>query len=238
MRSGHVHDGRRGRTGGTSFCSFTVSRIATQLARGVAGARRGGLSRRGARPARLFAGRAARSGGSFELRLRQAGGRRHRDRRRRGLRRQALPSGRPRLGRPGVVGRGGAHPERLASLTILSRPHPSRSAARSQKRRRSEAPLAPSSRVPRAGDRQAVAGGQCAPPARRPVRPGRARGGDRGASVRAGQSRGDRSRARLVSRQQGPGRPTSAPIKVPTLYIWGDADATVGPDAATARASS
>ena len=25
---------------------------------------------------------------------------------------------------------------------------------------------------------------------------------------------------------------TSATIKVPTLYIWGDADATVGPDAA------
>ena len=89
------------------------------------------------------------------------------------------------------------HPVAAASQVV-----PPRAA---EGRRRPEASLAPSSRVPRAGDRQDAAGRQCAPPARRPVRPGRAGGRARGASFRAGQSRGDRSGTRLVSRQQGSG---------------------------------
>ena len=193
--------------------------------------REGGLSRRRARPARLLAGRAARSGQSRQLRLRQAGRRRDRHRRWR----QAHAGKRFHLvghdwGGQVSWGVASTHPERLASLTVLSRPHPL-----SFRRALAGGPEATRSTA------RAITASSSSPTPRTsswPTTPSacaRASFGQECPTSRRGSTSailGNRDGAR---RRRLPGiaptracRATSVAIKVPTLYIWGDADATVG----------
>ena len=125
------------------------------------------------------------------------------------------------------------HPGRLASLTILSRPHPmsfrrallkAEDGEQKHRSRHHRAFLEPRPArccwpTMRAGCATACSARACRRPRSRSI-------------FRVlGNPAAHRSRPRLVSRQQGLAADIGA-IKVPTLYIWGDADATVGPDAA------
>ena len=118
------------------------------------------------------------------------------------------------------------HPERVYSLTMLSRPHPAsflRALAMpdgEQKRRSGHhtAFLEPDA-VPKllANDCEWLRSRTCARDAQ---------SGDRFRYVRAGQ-RAYVEAALAWYRSSGPRQPLG-PIKVPTLYLWGDADDTVG----------
>jgi len=120
------------------------------------------------------------------------------------------------------------HSERIASLTILSRPHPNafnralqiEDGDQAHRSRHHKAFLEPGAAdIVLADDarwlREAVGGQR-----RAAIR-------HRGASCRARQQAGHGSRACLVSRARAIRGPLG-PIRVPTLYIWGDADDTVG----------
>jgi pimeloyl-ACP methyl ester carboxylesterase len=129
-----------------------------------------------------------------------------------------------------------AHPERLASLTVLSRPHPL------SFRRALQDPN---------GDQKHRSRhhGKFLEP-----ETGRLLIEDNARRLRAGLFGQDVSKAAIEDHVSVLGNPQAieaalawyrankglsgdfGPIKVPTLYIWGDADATVGPDAARGTA--
>ena len=119
------------------------------------------------------------------------------------------------------------HPERLGSLTMLSRPHPTPSAGRCAKTR--------SSRTARATTRRSSIGAAAAA----------ARGGRQMAARRAMPPKGCRPRrptkhlsvlgdpaameaALAWYRARGTVHRPIGPVEVPTLFLWGDADDTVG----------
>ncbi len=124
------------------------------------------------------------------------------------------------------------YPERLASLTMLSPPTPAglQRGPRSPGRR-AETPIRPPRPLPRPPSRpgQPRRRRQMAPhPPRRERSPP---GQDRKTFVGHRQPASHGGRAGLVPRQRRHHQPVG-PTKVPTLYIWGNADDTVGRAAA------
>jgi len=126
----------------------------------------------------------------------------------------------------------GKHPERLASLTILSRPHPSSFRRALQKEDGDQKHRSRHHRAflePETGKMLLAANAR------------RLRDGLFGQGVPAAALEGHLSvlgnpealEAALAWYRSNKGLAADiGTIKVPTLYIWGDADATVGPDAA------
>jgi pimeloyl-ACP methyl ester carboxylesterase len=126
-------------------------------------------------------------------------------------------------------------PERIASLTMLSRPHPASFARalkidREQPNRFASSPgIAPSERRTEAARRKREVGaGPLGAQRRSPRSHRKAFVGDR-------QSAGHGSSTRLVSRARR-ARTDRRPTRVPTLFIWGEADDTAGRIAAEGTA--
>ena len=148
--------------------------------------------------------------------------------------RPALPPGRPRLGRP----RGAGSPRPPSRTAPLAHRPVAASSGRvppgvQGERRRSAAPLPPPPDLPRSRPPvpacSRTAPGGCAA---RLGRPGRGPAADRGVPLgarRAGRAGGGPG---LVPGGRNPTAVEVGPVTVPTLYIWGDGDATVGPSAA------
>ena len=125
------------------------------------------------------------------------------------------------------------YPQRLASLTVLSRPHPNAFNRALQMPDGDQAqPVAASQGVSRTRRGRCRAGRQRQMAARAVGRERRSRCRDRAASCRARQQgRRWRQRSPGIAPAARSARPLG-PIRVPTLYIWGDADDTVGRAAA------
>jgi pimeloyl-ACP methyl ester carboxylesterase len=130
----------------------------------------------------------------------------------------------------------GRHPHRLASLTVLSRPHPNafnRALARpdgeqARRSRHHKAFLAPDAAALMLAD------------GARPLRERLARSGVPAAAIAehlAVLGNAPAMEAALTwYRARGAIRTPVGVIRVPVLYVWGDADDTVGPDAAAGTA--
>ena len=163
-----------------------------------------------------------------ELPHRPPDGRRDGDRRGLRLRRGPLPSRRPRLGRQHRLVARGPFPQRLASLTVLSRPHPNAfnralqmpDGDQAQRSRHHKAFLEPDAADVVLADNSKW------------LRERLAANGVPAAAIEAHLGvlgNKDAMEAALAwYRARGAIRGPLGMIEVPTLYIWGDADDTVG----------